>query len=69
MNYGFLGGSDSKESACDSGDLGSIPKLGRSCGEGNGYLLQYSYRENLTDKRALWATIHGATKRGTQLSN
>ena len=39
----FPGGSDSKESACNSGDLGSIPGLGRSPGEGNGYLLQYSW--------------------------
>ena len=38
-------------------------------GDGNGYLLQYSYRENLMDKRAWWATVHGATKRGTQLSD
>ena len=37
---GFPGGSDSKESACNVGDLGSIPELGRSLGEGNGYPLQ-----------------------------
>ena len=35
---GFPGGSDSKESACNVGDVGSIPGLGRSYGEGNGYL-------------------------------
>ena len=38
---GFPGGSDSKESTCNSGDLGSIPGLGRSLGEGKGYPLQY----------------------------
>ena len=40
-NTGFPGGSDGKESACNAGDLGSIPGLGRSSGEGNGYPLQY----------------------------
>ena len=39
---GFPGGSDDKESACNVGDLGFIPGLGRSPGEGNGYPLQYS---------------------------
>ena len=39
---GLPGGSDSKESACNAGDLGSIPGLGRSPGEGNGYTLRYS---------------------------
>ena len=39
---GFLGGSDGKESACNAGDLDSIPRLGRSPGEGIGYPLQYS---------------------------
>ena len=39
----FPGGSDSKESACNSGDLGLIPSLGRSPGKGNGYPFQYSY--------------------------
>ena len=39
---GFPGGSAGKESACSVGDLGSIPGLGRSPGEGNGYPLQYS---------------------------
>jgi len=40
---GFPGGSDSKESACNTGDLGSIPELGRSPVEGIGYPLQYSW--------------------------
>ena len=39
-----------KESACNAGDLGSIPGLGRSPGEGNGYPLQYSCLENSTDR-------------------
>jgi len=39
---GFLGGSHGKESACNAGDLGLIPELGRSPGEGNGNLLQWS---------------------------
>ena len=42
----FPGGSDSKESACNAGDLGSIPGLGRSPGEGKGYPLWYSGLEN-----------------------
>ena len=40
---GFPGGSAGKESACNVGDLGSVPWLGRSPGEGNGNPLQYSY--------------------------
>ena len=46
VNKGFSGGSDSKESACNAGDLGSIAGLGRSPGEGKDYPLQYSGREN-----------------------
>ena len=46
---GFLGGSDIKESACSTGDLGLIPGSGRSPGEGNGYPLQYSCLENPID--------------------
>ena len=46
---GFSGGSDGKESACNAGDLGSIPGLGRSPGEGIGYTLQYSGLENSMD--------------------
>ena len=46
---GFPGGSDGKESACNVGDLGSIPELGRSPGEGKGYPLQYSGLENSMD--------------------
>ena len=46
---GFPGGSDSQVSACNTEDLGSIPGLGRSPGEGNGNPLQYSCRENSMD--------------------
>ena len=46
---GFPGGSDGKESVYNAGDLGWITGLGRSSGEGNGYPLQYSCLENLTD--------------------
>ena len=49
---GFLGGSDAKESACNTGNLGSIPESGRSPGEGNDNPLQYSCLENLTDRGA-----------------
>ena len=49
---GFPGSSDGKESACNPGDLGSVPRLGRSPGEGNGYPLQYSRLENLMDRGA-----------------
>ena len=47
---GFPGGSDGKESACNVGDLGLIPELGRSPGEGNSYLLWYSGLENSVDR-------------------
>ena len=56
---GFPGGSDGKVSACNVGDPGSIPGLGRSPGEGNGNPLQYSCLENPTDGGAWWATVHG----------
>ena len=57
-----LSGSDGKESACNAGDLGSIPELGRSLGEGNDNLLQYSCLENSMCKRTWQATVHGVTK-------
>ena len=52
----LTGDSVGKESVCNVGDLGSIPALGRSPGEGNGYTLQYSGLENSMDKGA-WQTI------------
>ena len=56
---GFPSGLDGKESACNAGDPGSIPGLGRSPGEGNGYPLQYSCLGNSTDRGAWWPTVHG----------
>ena len=55
MALGFPGGSDGKEPACNVGDSGSIPGLGRSPGEGNGNPLQYSCLENSMDQGAWWA--------------
>ena len=51
-----------KESACSAGDLGLIPALGRSPGEGNGNLFQYPCLENLMDRRAWWASVRGVSK-------
>ena len=51
--WGFSGGSDGKEPACSARDLGSIPGLGRSPEEGNGYPLQYSCLENPHGQRSL----------------
>ena len=62
-------GSAGKESACNAGDLGSIPGLGRSPEEGNGSPLQYSSLENFMDREAWWATVHGIPKSWTPLSN
>ena len=58
-----------KESACNAGDLGSVPELRGSLGGGHGNPLQYSYLENLTDRGALRATVHGVTKSQTLLRN
>ena len=66
---GFPGGSDGKASACNEGDPGSIPGLGRSPGEGNGNPLQYSCLENPMDRGPWEATVHGVTKSQTQLSD
>ena len=61
---GFPCGSAGKESACNAGDLGLIPGLGRSPGEGKGYTLQYSGPENSMD-----CIVHGVAKSRTRLSN
>ena len=61
---GFPCGSAGKESACNVGDLGSIPGLGRSPGEGKGYPLQYSGLENSMD-----CIVHGVAKSQTRLSD
>ena len=65
MPSGFPGGSDGEQSACNARDRGSIPGLGRSPEEGNGYPLQYSGLENSTDKGAWQATDHGVAKSRT----
>ena len=62
---GFPGGSDDKESACNAGDLGLIPGLGRSSGEWNCNPLQYSGLENSMDRGAWRATVHGVTNSQT----
>ena len=62
---GFPGSSDGKESACSAVDRGSIPGLGGSPGEGNGYPLQYSCPENPMDRGAWRATVDGVTKSQT----
>ena len=59
---GFPNSSVGKESACNAGDLGSSPGLGRSPGEGNGNHLQYSCLENPMGRGAWQATVHGATR-------
>ena len=65
MNFkGFPCGSAGKEFTCNAGDLGSIPGLGRSPGEGKGYPLQCSGLENSMD-----CILHGVTKSQTQLSD
>ena len=61
-NMGSPGDSDGKESACNTGSLGSIPELGRSPGERNGNSLQYSCLENSTDRGICCATFHGITE-------
>ena len=63
------GSLDGKESACNSGDQGLIPGLGRSPGEGNDNPLQYSCRENSMDRGAWRATVYGVSKSQTQQSN
>ena len=62
IGYIFPGGSDGKQSACNVGDLGSIPGLGRPP-------LQYSGLENSMDRGNWQATVHGVRKSWTQLSD
>ena len=67
FSLNFLGFPDSlvgKESACNAGDLGSIPGSGRSPGEGKGYPLQYSGLEN-----SMACRVHGVAKSQTRLSD
>ena len=65
----FPSGWDDKESACNLGDLGSIPGLGRFPGEGNSYPPQYSGLENSMDRGAWQATVHGVPKSRAWLSD
>ena len=62
LKWGFLGGSDSKESTCNAGDPGSIPEWGRSSGGGNCNPLQYSCPENFMDRGAWQVIVHGVEK-------
>ena len=62
LPWGFSGGSDGKEFACNAGDLGSILGSKRSSREGNGNPLQYSCLENSMDRGAWRATVHGVAE-------
>ena len=64
---GFPSGSAGKESACNAGDLGSIPGLGRSPGEGNGNPLQCSWLGNPRGGGAWWAAVYGVAQSPTRL--
>ena len=59
---GLSGGSDSKESACNAGDPGSIPWSGRSPGEGTNNPFQYCCLENSMGRGAWWITVHRVAK-------
>ena len=66
---GFPGDSDGKESACNVGDLGLIPGLGRSSGGGNGNPHQYPCLENPMDRGAWRAAVHGVAESWTRLND
>ena len=68
ISLGFPDGSDGKETACNVGDVGLIPKSGRSPEEGNGYPPPHSCPENPMDRGTSWATVHGEPKSWTRLS-
>ena len=65
MAPGLPYGLDGKESACNAGDLGSLPGSGRSPAEGDDYSLLCSYLESPTARGAWWATVHGFAKSRT----
>ena len=69
IKVGFSGGSNGKESACNAGDLGSIPGSGRFPGERNGNALLYSCLENSMDRGGWQARVHELTESQTQLSD
>ena len=62
MNLGFPGGSVVKNPPANAGDMGSIPRSGRSLGEGNGNPRQCSCLGNPMDRGAWWATVHRVPK-------
>ena len=66
---GFSDGSGGKASAYNAGDLGSIPGLGRSPGEGNSNPLQYSCLENPMDRGTWQAAVYGVAQSQTRLSD
>ena len=66
---GFPSGSNSEEHACNEGDLSSIPGLGGSSGEGNGYQIKYTCLKNSMDRGARWAAVHGVPKSWTGMSD
>ena len=66
---GFPGGSDGKESSRNTGNVSSIPRLGRFPGERNGNPLQCSSLQNPVDRGAWWDTVHGVSKSQTRLSD
>ena len=68
LSWGFLRSSVGKESACNVGDLGSIPGSGRSTGERNGNPLQCPCLENPTGRGAWRATVHGVARVGHNLA-
>ena len=65
----FPGGSDGKATVCNAGDLGLIPGLGRSPGEGNGHPLWCSCLESPRDGGAWWASVYGVAQSWTRLSD
>ena len=69
FTLGFPGGSEVKASACNEGNPGLIPGLGKSPGEGNGNPLQYSCLGNPMDEGAWWPTVHRIAKSWTRLSD
>ena len=68
-NGGSAGGSVVKNLPANAEEVGSVPGLRRSSGEGNGNLLQYSCLGNPMERGAWWATVQGVTKSQTQLKN
>ena len=61
-SLGFPGGSVVKNLSANGGDMGSIPRLGRSLGGGNGNPIQYSCLRNPIDRGTWRATVHGVAK-------